>query len=77
MATFVKLTSVYTSPIEIWVNLDQVMYMRRLPAHTGSTYHSPAPERTRIDFGQFGETMDSSNFTEVTETPEQILGAAS
>jgi hypothetical protein len=67
MATFITLTS--PSGMPVWVNLDRVQCMSRLPAWDGE---DARPERTRLWF------VTDEVYVEALETPDEIVaGGAS
>lgn len=82
MATFLKLTETNNQPV--WVNLDRVNQMSRLPAYEGDVHGwiddkgdvqeqliGARPERTRLLFGI--TSHDDDDFVECLETPDDIL----
>jgi hypothetical protein len=77
MADFVKLTDVTTptGATEVWVNLDLVQTLRRLPPQQRGALGPARPEHTRVGFRSSGASRDSWDFVAVDETPERILNA--
>lgn len=74
MPTFVTLTRVHSveKTSGVWVNLDQVRSMRRLPSFPATDFCKELPERTRLEFAVSHGDGLSDAFIDVMETPAQV-----
>lgn len=75
MPTFVELTRVFSTDkaCVVWVNLDQVRSIRRLPALPATEYCKALPERTRLEFAVAVDGPDASDkYMDVQEPPAEI-----
>lgn len=71
MATFKRLTD-YKGK-EVFVNLDLVQTLKRLPASKETTYSPEMPEHTRVWFTSHGEEIGSADYVDVLEAPMTIV----
>lgn len=74
MPTFVKLTRVRGEgrTDDVWVNLDGVQAMRRVPTFSGSDCYAAMPERTLIEFAVANQHGIPACM-DVAETPAEIV----
>lgn len=74
MATFVKLTRADKPQTAVFVNLDRILWLRRVPSSGETRFSTPRPEHTQVWFGASGDgSVDACDFVDVLETPEDIL----
>ena len=76
MAQFVKLTFAVAVRHPVWVNLDLVRKMDRVPRSPQCGSMPERPERTTIYFEQASALLREWDFVEVVEPPDEILRLA-